>query len=388
MLCDKKNCTGCFACYNVCPKNAITMIEDECGYIYPNIDMEKCINCKLCEKSCPAINKVEFKYPKKCYAIRVKDPNILKKSTSGGIATILSKKIIENNGVVYGASYVGKCQVNHIRFDNIDDLKRLQGSKYVHSYIKDSYNNVKEDLINNKRVLFIGTPCQIAGLKRFLNREYVNLYLIDLICHGVPSQKFLKDEVKRLNNNDINVNRVNFRDKQFNNFTFSINKNNKTIYSQEWIKNPYFYTFMRSITYRENCYSCIYAKPERCSDITIGDFWGLGKDSKFYKNKEKGVSVILPITNKGIKLIESVKNDIEIEERQVIEAINGNDQLRKHVTKNKKVDKFKKIYKENSDFFKTYKKVCRGNLYKQKIKENIIVKRVLEIRREVKNGKK
>ncbi len=381
MLCSRENCTGCFACYNICPREAITMEEDEYGYIYPIINNDKCINCKLCEKSCPSLNKINLKYPIKCYAARTKDEAILKKSTSGGIATLLAQKIIENGGVVYGAAYNDKCEVNHIRIDDINELDRLQGSKYVHSYIKDAFQSVKKDLLTSKNVLFIGTPCQVAGLRKYLVKKYDNLYTVDIICHGVPSQKFLKEEVKRLNNDSLNIDRVNFRDKEFNCYTFSIVKNKKNIYSQSWNENPYFYTFMDSITYRENCYNCLYAKPERVSDITIGDFWGLKYDSIFYNDREKGVSVVLIITDRGNKLIDLIKSQINIEEREIDEAINGNTQLRQPSKRSKYVDKFKLIYKKNNFFYETYRKTCKKHLLKEKIKSIYIVKYLLKYKR-------
>lgn len=387
MLCDKNKCTGCFACYNKCPQNAIFMKEDECGYIYPHIDNQKCIECKLCERVCPGLNESKYNKTIQCYAARVKDEKTLNQSTSGGIATILSEEILRNNGIVYGAAYTEKCNVNHIRVDNINDLNKLQGSKYVHSYINNTYRLVKNDLLNNKLVLFIGTPCQVDGLKNFLGKDYDKLYLLDIICHGVPSQRFLKDEVNRLINT-IDVDRVNFRDKNFENFTFSINKGKSIIYSQSWGKSPYFYTFMKSITYRENCYSCKYAREERCSDITIGDFWGLNENSKFYKTQNKGVSVVLSITEKGKKLIENIFDKVEIEEREVHEAIEGNDQLRAPAQKSEQVIKFKDNYIKNGNFFKTYRSVCAKNYYKQILKSNKLIKKMLEIRNEVRNGKK
>lgn len=387
-LCDRKNCTGCYACSNVCPKQVIEMKEDEYGYIYPVIDKQKCVECKLCEKTCPYINKIGLKYPTKCYAARVKETEILKTSTSGGIATILAKKIIEKNGVVYGAAYTEDCEVNHIRVNKTEELNKLQGSKYVHSYIKESFKLAKKDLIDGKIVLFIGTPCHVAGLKKFLLKEYDNLYTVDIICHGVPSQKFLKEEVKRVNNNSTNVERVNFRDKTYKDFTFIIKNKNKISYAQEWENNPYFYTFMKSITYRENCYECLYARPERVSDITIGDFWGLGIDSKFYDTKNKGISVVLPITKKGLKLLEMANDDIEKEERKIEEAILGNDQLREPSLKNNYSNRFKKIYCKNCNFYKTYKKIFGKHIFKQKLKSIPIVYQIAKKIKGEQNGKK
>lgn len=385
MLCNKNECTGCFSCFNACPKGAIEMQEDKCGFIYPKINNDKCINCKLCEKSCPVLNKVELNKPKMCYAGRVRNSKDLEKSTSGGIATKLSKKIIEDNGTVYGASFLENCIVNHIRVDNKNELDKLRGSKYVHSYINNTYKLAKKDLNDGKKVLFIGTPCQIAGLKKYLFKEYENLYTVDIICHGVPSQKFLQDEVKRIEK-DINIDRVNFRDKKFKEYTFSIIKNNKEDFYENWIKSPYFYLFMTSVISRENCYNCRYATDERCSDLTIGDFWGLKEDSQFYNDREKGVSVLVPCTDKGIELIESIQNDIKLEKRNIGEAIAGNDQLRHPALQNKKVKIFRENY--NGNFYKTYRKVMKVHYYKQKLKSNKIIGKILEIRRGIQNGQK
>lgn len=385
MLCEKKDCTGCYSCFNSCPRNAINMIEDRCGYIYPIINEKKCINCKICEKSCPVLNNVKFNFPKKCYAGRVKNDDKLKLATSGGVATQISEYFIENNGIVYGASFEKNCNVNHIRVAEKEKLEKLRGSKYVHSYILDTFKFVREDLEKHKDVLFIGTPCQIAGLKTFLHKEYENLYTVDIICHGVPSQKYLKDEIKRIKK-DLDVDRINFRDKKYDFFTFSIKKNDVDVFEESCNKSPYFYTFINSITYRENCYSCAYAKSERCSDLTIGDFWGLNENSMFYDEREKGVSVLLPCTDKGIKLIKNISNSMFLEERSIYEAIHGNDQLMKPVYKSKYVERFKNNY--NEDFYRTYKKVMKLNFYKQKIKSNVLVSKILKIKKGITNGKK
>lgn len=387
MICEKDKCTGCFACYNICPKGAIEMKEDEFGYIYPKIIESKCINCGLCKKTCPVLNKVELKKPIKCLAIRTLEKNILNKSSSGGIATIISKKVLENSGIVYGASFMNSCEVNHIRIENKEDLNKIQGSKYVHSYIKDTYKNVKKDLIADKNVLFIGTPCQIAGLKRYLMKDYKKLYTIDIICHGVPSQKFLKDEIFRINK-DLNIDRVNFRDKKYNPFHFTIVKNGGDTFFEIWTKSPYFYTFMKSFTYRDNCYTCRYAGIERCSDMTIGDFWGISKESKFYNTRSKGISVALPITEKGTEMLELIYDCTEFEERDINEAVAGNDQLRDSCKKSQKEHDFKKSYLKTNNFYKSYKKVFKKNYYKQIIKSNKFVSKILDIKKELKNGKK
>lgn len=378
MLCEKNNCTGCFSCYNACPQGTIIMSEDKCGYIYPKIDKNNCINCKLCEKSCPILNPVKLNYPKKCYAGRVKKEKKLELATSGGIATQLSEIFVENNGVVYGASFSDECAVNHIRVEKKEELSKLRGSKYVHSYILDTYKYAREDLKNKRNVLFIGTPCQIAGLKRFLVKDFENLFTVDIVCHGVPAQRYLKDEVNRLNNT-LNIDKVNFRNKKYYDFTFAVEKNGSIIYSEHWKKSPYYYTFLKSITYRENCYNCNYARIERCSDLTLGDFWGIKPDSKFYDTKDKGISVILPCTAKGEEMLEMMDSYIDIEERSLDEAVRFNEQLQKPANKSKKVDEFRKKYDGN--FYKTYKKVMKINFYKQKVKSNKLISKLLKIKK-------
>lgn len=355
MICEKKKCTGCFACYNICPKGAIEMKEDEFGFIYPKINKEKCINCGLCKKVCPSINKVQKNEPLKCYAMYSKIQDIRNNSTSGGVATQISKHFIENNGVVYGAAFKENCIVSHKRITKIDDLKSLQGSKYVHSYITDTYKQVKKDLIDNKSVLFIGTPCQIAGLKKYLIKDYEKLYLIDIICHGVPSQKYLKDEVLRLNKN-LKIDRVNFR--KNNNYGFYLIKNNKCIYEATKEKSPYADSFMIGISLRDNCQKCTYADRKRISDITIGDFWGLNKNSKLYQEKENGVCTVICTTNKGLDLINRVKDYFELEERSYDESVNGNTQLRCPINNYEEAQNFKKDY-QKYNFVKAYKKNTR-----------------------------
>ena len=196
-LCDKKNCTGCMACYNICPRKAISIKEFK-GFYYPEIDDEKCINCGLCSKTCPALNKLEKNKPidDKCFAILNKNIKIRNASSSGGVFYELAKSIINNNGVVYGASWDNSLVVNHIRVDNVSDIKLLQGSKYVQSNINNIYNLIKNDLDDKKKVLFSGVPCQISGLKLFLKKDYSNLYTVEVLCHGSSSPIIFEEHKK------------------------------------------------------------------------------------------------------------------------------------------------------------------------------------------------
>lgn len=364
MICSKNKCTGCFGCVNVCPKNAINMEEDEFGNVYPKIDSKKCINCELCKKICPSLNqnKLNFKLPTKTYAMYSKNNDTRTKSTSGGVATVISKYIIEHNGVVYGAgNLLDNNSFDFYRVNRVEDLYKIQNSKYVHCYIKDKYRRVKEDLENKKTVVFIGTPCQIAGLKLFLMKDYEKLITIDIICHGVPSQKLLFEDL--YNNFKIypdSFEYITFRDS--NGFHINIYettedyKTKNVILSKYANLDDYYRNFLRGNTYRENCYECYYAKKERISDITIGDFWGLSKDSKIYDDVYKGISSVMVSTKKGQNLINKVFNLFISEERTYEEVCLHNEQLNSPTKKTKQYY----IYKNNyalKGYKKTFKKM-------------------------------
>lgn len=362
MICNKNKCTGCFACYNICPKNCILMKENEIGYIYPEIDENKCINCGACKKVCPQIHDTKMKKIQKAYAMYNKDEEIRRNSTSGGAATTFYMHILEKNGVVYGCSNIENNEVHFLRIDNINDLEQLKGSKYVHSYINDTFKLVKKDLLDDRLVLFIGTPCQIDGLKNFLNKDYKKLILIDIICHGVPSQKLLREEIK--SHNIEGITKISFRGND--GYKLKLYRGNNNVLEDDIDENSYYFGFMNSVFCRPNCYECKYAKPSRISDITIGDFWGLSEDSKLYSEKDKGISVLLPITEKGYNIIDECRQQIILEERPVEEAINGNMQLRKPSTKPKK----NKIF-ENKYLKKGYVKACNTFMWKNKLKKKL-----------------
>lgn len=371
MICDKEKCNGCFACNNICPKKAISMTEDNNGFIYPKIDTSKCINCNLCKKVCPSLNNPLFNKPDKCYAIQNKDPKELSKSSSGGAATLFVNYFLQKNWIVYSSVYESGFRINHIRIKDKNNMNNMRGSKYVHSYINNTYALAKKDLLNNKNVLFIGTPCQIAGLKSFLIKDYDNLYTIDLICHGVPSQSYLKDELtKKVSLKEIKD--IKFR---YNN-TFAISINDGHLLST-LNDSLYYNAFMNGLIYRENCYSCIYAGPNRCSDITIGDFWGLHESSILYDKKDQGVSVVLINSTKGNELFDNIKNNSIYEERDISEAIQGNSQLRAPVKKPNNYDKFKRDYIKLG-FEKSYKKNYYQYYLKNKIKNNSMIYKLYE----------
>lgn len=382
MICKKESCTGCFACFNICPKKCISMKEDKCGYIYPIINENICIKCGLCKKVCPSLESVKFNNPQKAYAAWALDNKERESSTSGGVASVFSKIILKKNGIVFGAAINKDKRVNHIRVETLDKLKKLKGSKYVHSYIEDMYKKCEEDLKIGVDVLFIGTPCQIAGLKKYLRKEYLNLFTVDIICHGVPSQKLLQDYInKDIRNNTYDY--ISFRNKD--GYCFKLYKDNKEIYSKSMKESLYLLGFMNALFLRENCYSCKYAQEERVSDVTIGDFWGLGDDVEFNHSKKGGVSLILSNTIKGDKLINLCKEELFLEERSIKEAIKGNAQLRRPSIKHKNYSKFQREY-PSKGFVRATKNGLRTDIIKDKLREILIKnKHIHKIGKKLKN---
>lgn len=385
-ICLKEKCMGCFACYNICKKHAITMEEDETyGYIYPKIDKSKCVNCNLCKTVCPALNKIKKNIPQKTYAVWAKDNEMRSRSTSGGAAAIFSEKIIDENGIVYGVALEQNVKIRHIRIDNFLDLDKIKGSKYVHSYVEEAYSLVEKDLKENKKVLFTGTPCQIAGLKLFLKKEYENLITVDIICHGVPSQKFLREQIKEDIKN-LEVDNVIFR--KNNKYLYELEKNNKTIYNSSREDCAYCQGFDRNLTLRTNCYQCDFATKDRVSDITLGDFWGIDKE-EFIDEIDKGISVVLVNTNKGLKFFEECKDRFVIFERKLDEAVNGNEHLRHPSIQNKNIKKFRKEYNKYGKFtdtcFNSLKYEIRKDKLKAVLKNN---KFIYQIYKSVKKGLK
>lgn len=349
LICDKKECTGCGLCAARCPKLCIDMKPGLLGHLFPKIDQAKCIDCKLCQKSCPSLQEISAGYPKKAYAAWSKDEEDYVSSTSGGAASVLSQYIVSQGGVVYGCTVLPNIQISHIRVDKLEDLHMLKGSKYVQSQIKDVIPQLRNDVKAGLPVLFVGTPCQVAAIKQLYKSVPDNLYLVDIICHGTPSNQFLKDYIR----NDLKIDASKVTDVKFrlpDAFSLCVYDNDKLLYksSNLWThryEDLYYNTFIDGFTYRDSCFTCHYAKPQRISDITIGDFWGLSNETsdKDIPEHKNGISCILPITDKGLQLIEKIRPSLNIYERPITEAINGNDQLRHPKSKDWRISMFQKL---------------------------------------------
>ncbi len=335
-ICAYEHCTACCACLNICPKSAIKLEEKgPLGFFHPTIDQSLCIDCGLCEKICPVNHPVTLNKPISSYAVTCKNESEVKASASGGAAYALSKKILEDGGVVYGCEMEDYRTIKHCRYTTEHDMERMRGSKYVQSNIGLILKSVKDDLMRGNKVLFTGTPCQVAGLKSFLRKDYDNLYTVDLVCHGVPSQKLLREDIESiLDQQGISIPvglKVHFREKRLSkNAKLDIKygvffDENMSLLGQEFLRNNYITSFMSCLTIRDNCYTCVYAQARRCSDITVADYWGLGDNCVV--NRQNGISLLLPSTKKGVSLLNASKKFMLWQERTVEEAINGNGRL-------------------------------------------------------------
>lgn len=354
---EKRECCGCNACYNICPKNAIEMKVDEKGFRYPVIDKEKCIQCDLCSKVCPIISKKKIENNPIAYACYCKDEKIRINSSSGGMFTLIASQIINEGGLVYGASFDEKFNIKHIKVDKIEDLQKLRGSKYVQSDIGNTYKEVKKYLDENRKVLFTGTPCQIEGLKCYLQKEYDNLYLQDFICHGVPSPKVWKIYKKYKKNNDKrNPIEIEFRNKDngWKLFNLKIKYTDKSVYKKNQTKDLYMKTFLQNLSLRDSCYNCRFKKYNRLSDITLADFWGIDNIMP-EMNDNKGTSLLIVNSEKGQIIFDKIKKDAKYKETNLKEAIKYNPSMIESVKNNPNREKFFNDL-DNTDFEKLAKK--------------------------------
>lgn len=356
-ICKENKCTGCSTCMNVCPKNCITMKENTQGILMPNINEEKCINCNLCVKKCPENNQSEFYVPLRVYAGWSLDKEERRKSASGGIASEMYKYIINHGGMAVGTQYDENMNLVHKITNKMEEVKKYKGSKYVQSYIGKVYTQIEKELKESKKVIFIGTPCQVNGLKSFLkNKDDDKLITVDLVCHGVPPIKYLKDYLEYLKIQK-QIDNITFRGE--NNWHFTGYKKGKIIYKKHNKEDLYYKAFLDGLFYRENCYQCRYARKERVADITIGDFWGIGEEIPFNYEIEEGVSLILVNTGKGYELIQKMKSQIFIEERTIEEAQKGNAQLNYPSHKNPNTQIFRELY-EKYGFEEAIEKSLKG----------------------------
>lgn len=354
-----EKCCACAACATACPKQAITMKKSEDGFVYPEIDSGKCIDCSLCKKVCNFQNSSLKNRVLKAYAAVSSDKDLMKRSTSGGIFASIAKGILAEGGAVYGCAYEkenGRPVPKHIRINDSSALVKLQGTKYVRSDTEGVFNKVKTDLDNGITVLFSGTPCQVDGLYGYLqNREYPNLVTVDLLCHGAPDAPLFLDHIGFIEKkNRSSVTDISFRDKAYGwgaKGSVTEQKNGKTVKRMMTPHNSAYYRlFLDAVTFRENCYQCKYASPNRVGDFTIGDYWGIAAahpEAAERWNAQKGISCILVNTEKGASVLERFAQNLEQINSDAEKIAKKNSSLTRPCKNNQDRFTVRKLYKEN-----------------------------------------
>lgn len=331
---DKHNCCGCLSCVERCPHQCISMKTDEEGFSYPVVDQQLCVHCDVCDSVCPVINQGEVILPIKIFASKNKDKNVLLKSSSGGVFSVIAERIIEKGGVVFGACFDEKWNVVTKYTETKEGLEAFKGSKYVQCNVGNTFSEAEQFLKVGRSVLYSGTPCQIAGLNKFLRKEYDNLITISIICHGAPSPGVWKKYLKTISEKMVPKNKVcftsskpefeitsiNFRDKKngWKEYGFSVigKIGQSEVYREECEiensilyeyhqRNVYFRGFLHNLYLRPSCYKCPARKGKSGADIQLGDYWGvLRRTPEFYD--PLGVSLVLLYTNKGYELFKEL----------------------------------------------------------------------------------
>lgn len=343
---NKADCCGCRACVQSCPFGAISMKKDREGFLYPKINDSLCSECGLCEKVCPVKNQTDGILPIRCYAAISNNDELRKNSSSGGVFSELAEYVIKEGGIVFGAAFNERFEVSHIMISSLDDLKQLRGSKYLQSDIGNTFVLCKESLDKGIPVLFSGTPCQISGLRRFLKKKYSNLFLIDLICHGVPSpdvwQRYLKGKFGTI----TDISSISFRDKTngWKSYRLAISGNGVIKYSSQINGDVYMQLFLQNIILRPSCYECPAKAGKSGSDITIADFWGI-ENVVPEMDDDKGISLIMVNTNQGLELLHSIESELKITVVSHADAIRNNSSWSVSVEKDKRRERFFKCYR-------------------------------------------
>lgn len=309
----KKNCTGCSACANICPRGCIRMTADCEGFLYPEVNEEQCMDCGLCENVCPMLHKPKQHELVAVYGAKNRDDAVRFTSSSGGMFTLLAEEVLRQGGVVAGAALDEKLAVRHVLVDNVDDLFKLRGSKYVQSEIGTIYREVRQQLLAGKKVLFSGTPCQIAGLKGYLVKPFANLLTVDVVCHGVPSPRVYCKHLAELGEEAGEpVVQVRFRDKA------KGWKSGETLFLTEHQRfgaskrqETYMRLFLNNISIRPSCGECAFNNKRSLADITIADYWGIDKQFPEFDD-DKGVTLVLVNSRAGADLLALVKEQAEL----------------------------------------------------------------------------
>lgn len=386
IITEKNNCTGCTACEKICPLNAITMLPDEEGFLYPVIDTNKCVECGKCKATCPS-NKnvvdelVEQAIEPKVYAARIKNEEIRSISTSGGAFSAIAENVLKSEGVIYGAKFDMGFKVIHARAENADEYGKFRGSKYVQSELGGTFNQVKKDLLEEKKVLFTGTPCQVAGLYAFLGNGETrkNLLTCEIVCHGVPSPLMWKEHLvlieKEKKSKIIDYkNRSKVAGWNCHNEHFFL-ENGKSEYKTKLSQNHKDLFYSHYII-RPVCHECKYAGFPRVADFSIADFWGIENIMPdFYDNK--GTSMIVINTEKGVSQFEELKTSFDYRESDVNDAFKNNH--KKPSRRNVKREQFWNDYKAKGYLYVVRKYASYSTFGKIKIQTKFKIKKLFKV---------
>lgn len=354
----KENCCACAACKQVCPTQSIQMQEDKYGYLYPVIDERQCIECGTCIKVCPLNNTGKTCIPQMSWAYINPNEECRMKSASSGAFEALCKAFLQGevNYSIYGCELDDKLQAKHCLIHDIKQIDRMRKSKYIQSYIDNEYASVLSELKAGKKVVFSGTPCQIGGLKNYLKIDFENLLTIDLVCHGVPSQKIFSRYIQYLQKRyHETVKSYTFRNKRkmeqrWSNHGICVEFINGKILELEEEEDLYMYGFLNGVFNRESCYECKFAGLNRISDITIGDYWGIEKVyPDLTESKTNGTSLIIGNNEKGLGVIRTLDKSA-LYSTEIDDAVRENEQLKHPQKQSARRDIFLKEFSQNKKF--------------------------------------
>lgn len=342
----KSDCMGCSACVSVCSKGAVKLVPDEEGFCYPTINESLCIGCGMCERVCPLRTSGESNTIKQVVSAYNKDETTRMNSSSGGVFFNIATSVIKQGGVVFGAVFDEKFNVLHTFAENKEGIKKICKSKYMQSEIGSSFIQAKNFLEAGRIVLFSGTPCQIAGLKSYLKKDYDNLFTQDIICHGVPSKAVWQEYLKQVNKNNKKIKSVNFRSKKsgWKSYGLEIEYSDNSNYYCEFTKNDYSKAFLKNLCLRPSCYECKFKKMQPYSDITLADYWGANFINPELDD-DKGLSLVFINSEKGKQLLDKEAEKLFIQEADLEKALLYNPSLIKPAEKHKNRDKFMREFR-------------------------------------------
>lgn len=364
----KYTCSGCHSCFQICPIDAIRMVADDEGFLYPEVDKEKCICCSKCTQVCPEIMPVNKLPVIKTYAAYRRNLKERLASASGGIFAVLAEFVLQKNGIVFGAAFNEKWELEHCAIQSLDELSKLQGSKYLQSTVGTTFSEAEEYLKSGRLVLFSGTPCQIQGLKKYLGKDYSELITVDLICHGVPSPEIWKHYLEEISKGR-KLKRFQPRDKSkgINDAPLIFNYSNGDTIVEKYSENQYIKGFIQNLYLRPSCYKCSFKGADRCSDFTLGDFWGIEKTRpEFYD--QYGISAVMLHTETAERIFSLIENQLVTLVSEVEQVALENPCLKTSVDESIKRKAFFEMWKQEG-VIKTIKRLLHPNFKERIIKK-------------------